>query len=204
MAEQEHGNDAKNVGDELHSEISEELHATMGVAEHDTHVEPSGPFADPTFWATIAVFIFLIILVVKKIPAAIGKSLDERAQKIQDELDHARILREKAQAALAEAERSQAQAAEDAKAIITASKNEAKAFAEQSRIELKERMARREKMAEERIARAEAEATQAVRNSAIDAAVSAAAVVLGENVSKGPSKKNQFDSSLEDIKKALS
>lgn len=204
MSEQEHGNDAKHVGEELHSEISEELHSTMGVAEHGEHVEPTGPFADPTFWATIAVFTFLAILVWKKIPNAIGKSLDDRAQKIQDELDHARILREKAQVALAEAERSQAQAAEDAKAIITASKNEAKAFAAQTRTELKERMARREKMAEERIARAEVEALQAVRNTAADAAANAAAIVIAENVSKGPAKKSLFDNSLEDIKKALS
>ncbi len=187
MAEQKHGADA---------------HSEVGVAD-DYHAEATGLTADPTFWATIAVFLFLAILVWKKIPGAIGKSLDDRAQKIQDELDNARVLREKAQAALAEAERSQAQAEEDAKAIVEAAKAEAKVFAETSRSELKERMERREKMAEERIARAEAEATQAVRNTAADAAANAASVILTESTAKGPAKKNLFESSLDEIKKSL-
>ncbi|WP_018998209.1 F0F1 ATP synthase subunit B family protein [Hirschia maritima] len=177
-------------------------HSEVGVA--DSHYEKASLFADPTFWATIAVFSFLAILVWKKIPGTIAKSLDDRAQKIQDELDNARILREKAQAALAEAERSQAQAEEDAKAIIEAAKVEAKAFAETSRTELKERMARREKLAEERISRAEADATQAVRNTAADAASTAAAEILRTSTAKGPAKKSLFENSIEDIKKALS
>ncbi|ACT58749.1 F0F1 ATP synthase subunit B family protein [Hirschia baltica] len=203
MADQKHADDVKHVGDVLQSEISDELHEATGVAEHGEHVEAAGPFADPTFWATIAVLIFLGILVWKKIPATIAKSLDDRAQKIQDELDNARLLREKAQAALAEAERSQAQAEEDAKAIVAAAKAEAKAFADTSRADLKERMERREKMAEERIARAEAEATQAVRNTAAEAASAAAAGILRESTAKGPAKKSLFETSLEDIKKSL-
>lgn len=183
--------------------MAADQHSEVGVA--DAHgAEATGMFADPTFWATVAVFTFLAILVWKKIPATIGKSLDDRAQKIQDELDNARILREKAQAALAEAERSQAQAEEDAKAIVEAAKTEAKLFAETSRADLKERMERREKMAEERIARAESEATQAVRSIAADAAANAASVVLRESTAKGPAKKSLFENSLEDIKKALS
>ncbi len=165
------------------------------------HAEATGPFADPTLWATVAVFIFLGILVWKKVPAALNKSLDDRADRIKNELDNARLLREKAQAALADAERQQAEAEENAKEIVASAKREAQEFAKTSREDLKERMARREKMAEERIARAESEAMQQVRTAAADAAAAAAAKIIGEQTSAAD---GIFDNSLGEVKKALS
>ena len=179
-------------------------HATEAAGEavkHATGMEAM--LGDPTFWATVAVLIFLGILVWKKIPGVIGKSLDDRSQKISDELDHARILREKAQEMLAEAERRQNQAEAEAQEIVEAAKREAAEFASNARADLKERMARREKMAEERIARAEAEATQSVRNAAAEAASAAAAQLLETNL-KGAGGKSVFTDSLDEVKKALS
>ena len=55
-----------------------------------------------TMWAAIALLIFLGIMIYIKVPAMVSKSLDERAGRIQKELDEAKRLREEAQALLAE------------------------------------------------------------------------------------------------------
>ena len=174
------------------------LDAAHGAVEHVS----TAFYADPTFWATVAVLIFLGILVWKKIPAAIAKSLDDRAAKIRDELDEARKLREQAQEMLAEAERRKANAEADAAMITSEAEAEATAIAEQARKDLDERIARREKMAEDRIGRAEAEATQQVRTAAADAASAAAARSLKDKLT-GAAATKQFEQALADVKKAL-
>lgn len=185
-----------------HHDVADAAHSMSEAASETVHHATGldAIFGDPTFWATIAVLIFLGILVWKKIPDVIGKSLDDRAKKISDELDHARILREKAQAALAEAERRQTEAEADAREIVEAAKREAKDFAEQSKADLEERMARREKMAADRIARAEVEATQQVRAAAAEAASSAAAAIMQDSADTSKT----FAAGLEEVKKALS
>ena len=52
-------------------------------------------------WATVALFIFLGLLLWLKVPATMAKSLDARADKIRNDLDEARKLREEAQQVLA-------------------------------------------------------------------------------------------------------
>jgi len=49
---------------------------------------------DATFWAMIALFIFIGVVVYMKVPGMIAKALDERAAKIRNDLDDARRLRE--------------------------------------------------------------------------------------------------------------
>ena len=56
---------------------------------------------DATFWAMVALFVFLAFVLYLKVPAIVTKSLDERAVNIRDELDEARKLREEAQTVLA-------------------------------------------------------------------------------------------------------
>ena len=55
-----------------------------------------------TVWATVALFILIALMIYLKVPGAMSKSLDARADKIRSELDEARKLREEAQALLAE------------------------------------------------------------------------------------------------------
>ena len=42
---------------------------------------------DNTFWATVALFIFLGIVLYLKVPGMLSKSLDERANRIRNELE---------------------------------------------------------------------------------------------------------------------
>ena len=57
---------------------------------------------DATFWSFVGLIVFIGIVLYLKVPAMVTKSLDERADKIRDELDEARKLREEAQALLAQ------------------------------------------------------------------------------------------------------
>ena len=201
------GHAVERLTEEAHAvemEATEELRGEVRVADdHGEAIHQPGPLGDPTFWATVAVLIFLGILVWKKIPAVIGKSLDDRSRQIADELEQARLLREKAQATLSEAERRHAEAEAEAEDIIKAARREASDFADEARKDLAERIARREKLAEQRIARAETEAAQQVRTAAAEAASAAAAQIMREKLAAGAAA-SQFDSSLDQVKKALS
>ena len=169
---------------------------------HEAAEHASGFSFDATFWATVAVLTFLGILVWRKIPAALNKALDERAEKIANELDEARKLREQAQQMLADAESRKANAEADAAQITADAEAEARAIAEQARKDLDERIKRREKAAEERIARAEADATQQVRTAAAEAASAAAADILKSKLT-GAAATKQFEAALTQVKKAL-
>ncbi|MFL4467522.1 F0F1 ATP synthase subunit B family protein, partial [Brucella melitensis] len=65
---------------------------------------------DATFWAFIALVIFVAIVVYMKVPGMIGRTLDERADRIKKELEEARTLREEAQQLLAEYHRKRKEA----------------------------------------------------------------------------------------------
>ncbi len=65
---------------------------------------------DATFWAFIALLLFIALIVYLKVPGMIGRSLDERAENIKKELEEARTLREEAQQLLAEYHRKRKEA----------------------------------------------------------------------------------------------
>ncbi len=65
---------------------------------------------DSTFWAFIALLLFIALIVYLKVPGMIGRSLDERAENIKKELEEARTLREEAQQLLAEYHRKRKEA----------------------------------------------------------------------------------------------
>lgn len=86
-----------------------------------------------TLWATIGLILFGAVVVYLKVPGMLGKSLDERAGKIRNELEEARRLREEAQQLLAEYQRKRKEAEKEAADIVTAAKNEAGMLVEDAR-----------------------------------------------------------------------
>ena len=66
---------------------------------------------DPTFWVAIALAVF-IIAIFKPVSKMATKGLDERAEKIKDELDEAERLLNEAQDLLAQYQRKQRDASE--------------------------------------------------------------------------------------------
>ena len=129
---------------------------------------------DPEFWVGLGTLIFLGIVLWQKVPALVGKSLDERAATIAKELEVARRLREEAEALLAEYKKKFGAAETEAGAIIAEAKAEAERYAAESRAAIKAQIERRAKQAEDKIAQAEAQAVAEVRGLAADAAVAAA------------------------------
>lgn len=130
-------------------------------------------FSDPTFWAAVALFIFLGILLAAGVPGLIGRALDQRAARIEAELADARKLRDEARALLAEYQRKEREAEQQAKDVIDQANAEAQALIQEQRAALQEALARRTRIADERIARAEAQAVAEVRGRAVALAVAA-------------------------------
>lgn len=137
---------------------------------------------DSTFWAFIALLLFIALIVYLKVPGMIGRSLDERAENIKKELEEARTLREEAQQLLAEYHRKRKEAEKEAGDIVAAAEREAKALLEDAKRATEEYVVRRNKLAEQKIATAETDAINAVRASAVDLAVAAAGKIVSDKV----------------------
>ena len=157
---------------------------------------------DATFWALIGLIIFLAILAYLKVPGMIGRSLDERADRIKNELEEARTLREEAQQLLAEYHRKRKEAEKEASDIVASAEREAKALLEDAKRATEEYVVRRNKLAEQKIATAEVDAINAVRASAVDLAVAAAGKVVAEKVDAKVAG-NLFKDALSQVKTNL-
>ena len=105
---------------------------------------------DATFWALIALIIFLGIVAYMKVPGMLTKNLDERADKIRNDLEEARRLREEAQELLAEYQRKRKEAEQEASDIIAAAERDAELMAKEAEEKTADFVARRTAMAERR------------------------------------------------------
>ena len=139
---------------------------------------------DNSFWALMAMIVFFGLLIYMKIPKAISTGLDSKIDKIQQELDEAKRLREEAQALLAEYERKRKSAQSEADEIIEAAKEDAERMSEEAKIAIEELIARRTKSVEEKIAQAEAHAVGEVRSRSADVTIEAAQKLLSEQMLK--------------------
>jgi F-type H+-transporting ATPase subunit b len=157
---------------------------------------------DATFWALVALVIFLGIAFYMKVPGMISKSLDERANKIRNELDEARRLREEAQQLLGEYQRKRKEAEQEASDIVAAAKREADQLVVEAQKSTEEYVARRTALAEQKIGQAERDAVNEVRASAVDIAVEAARKLLGEKVD-AKTGADLFKASLQEVKTKL-
>lgn len=159
-------------------------------------------FDNPEFWVLIAFLIFCGMLIAMKVPAAIGKALDDRAATIRKDLDDAARLRKEAEQLLADYQRKAREAEVEAKSIIEAAKREAENLASEAKKSLAESLTRRTKMAEEKIARAEAQALGEVRATAVDAAVNAAQKLLQTKLVAGAGS-GLIEQSIRDLRTKL-
>lgn len=135
---------------------------------------------DATFFALVALILFIGIVFYAKAPAKVSAMLDERSGRIAKDIADARKLREEAEALLAEYKQKRADAVKEAAAIVDQAKREAESYATESRAKLEDMLARRTKQAEQKIAQAEATATKDVRAAATEAAIAAATKLIGE------------------------
>lgn len=140
---------------------------------------------DATFFALVALVIFLLIAAKAGAFSKLTSGLDNRADRIRKELEHATQLRKDAEALLAEYKQKRLDAEKEAASIISAAKSDAEEFAAETRRKLTESLERRSKQAEQKIAQAEAAAVKEVRNVATDLAIAASHHLAAEAAKAG-------------------
>jgi len=138
---------------------------------------------DAAFWATIALLLFIGLVVWLKVPGMIGKALDGRIKAIEAELAEAERLRLEAKFLLEEYESKRQAAASEAESIVAAAREEAFRMTADAKTSLEALIARRTKAVEDKIAQAESQALAEVRARSADVAIEAARVLLGQKMS---------------------
>jgi F-type H+-transporting ATPase subunit b len=157
---------------------------------------------DAEFWVAVAFVIFLGGLIYLGVHEMMVKYVDQRRDRIKAELDEALRLKQEAQALLAQYQRKQREAEQEAAAIIAGATAEADRMMTEATAKMEEFVARRTKMAETKIAQAEAQALADVRAAAAEAAVSAAERILTQVV-KGEVADRLIVKGIDDVKSKL-
>lgn len=155
-------------------------------------------FADPTFWVAIAFIAFFAIVFYVKVPGLVAKQLDDRAERIKNELDEAQKLREDAQAMFADYQRRQRDALATAEEIVAKAKEDAEIIRKESEAELQATLTRRQELAEAKIKQAEEKALAEVQNIAVDVAITAAEKLMTDNI-KAKEAGALIDQSIKDL-----
>jgi F-type H+-transporting ATPase subunit b len=157
---------------------------------------------DASFFALVALIIFLGIVAYAGGFRAMGSGLDSRAQRIAKELEHAAQLRKEAESLLAEYKQKRIDAEKEADAIIAAAKADAEEYAAETRRKLSESLDRRTRQAEQKIAQAEAAAIKDVRVAATELAIAAAQNMVAE-AARGAKGAELIASSIAAVKNRL-
>ena len=150
--------------------------ATTEVADHAPaeHAEPTALGLTPTGWVALAMIAVFAIFLWKRVPAAVGKALDQQIATIRSRLDEAASLRAEAEALKNEYQKKAKAADKEAKAMIERAHHEAEAIVAKADADAKALVERRTRMAEEKIAAEERAAINELRASAAAAATMAA------------------------------
>ena len=153
----------------------------LSEATGEVNVEPASfGVIDATVWVSIAMAIFIGILLWKKVPAMVAGMLDNKIAEISKQLKEAEQLRLDAESLKAEYEAKLADAAREADEMRARADAEAEALVAKAKVDATALIGRRKQMAEDRIAAAEAMALTEVRSAAAKAATAAAAALIAE------------------------
>lgn len=173
----DHAAHAENIDGNAAHAMTE---AHGGPVEHGA--EPAiGGVLNATVVVSIAMAVFLLILIWKKVPAVIAGVLDQRIADIRKQLDEAANLRKEAEALKAEYEAKMAAATKDAEAMRVHAAEEAKQVVEDAKTAAADLIVRRQKMAEDKIAAAERAAVADIRAKTVQAATVAAQTLIAQN-----------------------
>lgn len=160
------------------AETHEGAHDGAATAEH--HEDPAALGMNATAWVSLAMLVFLAVLVWKKVPALLAKSLDAKIDGIRAQLAEAESLRKEAEALRDNYAKKLADADGEAADIRAAAESEATLLVEKAKADSAALIARRKKMAEEKIAAAERTAIADLRAKAALAAANAAQNLIAQ------------------------
>ncbi|WP_432653710.1 F0F1 ATP synthase subunit B [Sphingosinicella terrae] len=175
---------------------TEEGHAAPGHAEMigatedhgGGHVEPTAFGFDASGWVSLAMVAVFLLMIWKKVPAAIGRALDRKIAGIRQQLDEAAQLRAEAEALRAEYEAKAAQADAETATMIERARAEAEGIVRQAESDAAALVERRTRIAEDKIAAAERTAVDEIRAKAAAAAAAAAERLILERVDAAADK----------------
>jgi len=156
------------------------------------------PFFESAETYVALALLVLIIAIAKPVGRAIGGKLDGHTDAIKAELDEAQRLREEAQHTLAEYQRKQRDALQEAEAILAEARDEAARIETAAAQRTEAMLKRREQQALDMIAAAEAHALSEVRNTAVDIAIDATRKLLVEQVD-GAKGDEMIDAAIRDL-----
>ena len=162
----------------------------------------AGLALDATFFALVALVMFLGIVFYAGAHKKAAAALDARAAQIDKDIKDARKLREEAEALLAEYKQKKLDAEKEAAGIIAQAKSDAAVYAEDAKKKLADALTRRSKQAENKIAQAEAAAIKEVRSVATDRAIAAASLLIAEGA-KGKGGEKLIAESIAAVKARL-
>jgi len=134
----------------------------------------------PGFFVALAMLFVFALAIWKKVPSAIGKSLDKKIALIREQLAEAESLRNEAEALKAEYEAKAKSADKEAKAMLKRAESDAEAIVAKAAEDAEALVARRQAMAESKIAAEERAAIDEIRASAARSATAAAAQLIAE------------------------
>ena len=171
--------------------------AAEAAAEHG-----ADPFyATAEFWVAVG-FILFVAAVFRTAYRVVTLALDDRADKIKNQIDEAARLAEEAQELLASFERKQREAAEEADGMLERARNEADRLADQAAQDLEKSLKRRKQLAMDRIAQAETSAIAEVRSRAVEIALDATQRLMVEKV-KGKTGDKLLDAAIAELPERL-
>lgn len=156
---------------------------------------------DNSFFALIALFIFIGMMVFFGLPKIIAKMLDGKIRQIETDIAEAKRLRQEAANLLVEYEQKRLAAEREAEGIVMAAREEATRLTAEAQASLSELVARRTKAVEDKIAQAEAQAIAEVRARSADIAIEAARVVLSDEMSRNGNR--VVDAAIADVSSKL-
>lgn len=162
---------------------TEAVEGAHGSSTGANHPDPTALGLNATAWVSAAMLLFLLVLVVKGVPALIGRLLDGQITAIRTRLDEARTLRAEAEALRDEYTSKIAGIEAQAAEMVAHAEAEAQALLVKAEADAAELTQRRAKMATDKIAAAERAAIAEVRATAADAAAKAAGALIATHLS---------------------
>ncbi|WP_144095457.1 hypothetical protein [Croceicoccus sediminis] len=145
------------------------------------HAEPVAfGFIGPFAWISLAMLVFIGVLLWKGVPKLIAGGLDKKIAEIKSQLDEAKQLRAEAEALRKEYADKIAGAEKDAASMLEHARHEADTIVAKAETDSTAMVARRQKMAEEKIAGAERAAIDELRAKAARASAAGAASIIAK------------------------
>jgi len=146
-------------------------------------------FLDATVFVSLAMAVFIAILLWKRVPNVVTRGLDRQIAAIKSRLDEAAALRAEAEALRDEYARKLASAETEVAGLMSQAETESQAILAKAESDAEALVARRTRMAEDKIAAAERAAVDEVRARAATAAAAAAEQLIRERLDAGADRR---------------